>query len=73
MNRYDDLPLQGLLVVDLSQFLAGPLAGLKLADMGARVIKIERPGRGDLCRQLYVSSTEIGGDSTVFHAINRNK
>lgn len=73
MDSHDDLPLRGLLVVDLSQFLAGPLAGLKLADMGARVIKIERPGRGDLCRRLYASSTEIGGDSTVFHAINRNK
>jgi CoA:oxalate CoA-transferase len=40
---------------------------------GARVIKVERPDGGDLCRRLYLSDTEIGGDSTIFHAINRNK
>jgi len=66
-------PLAGLVVVDFSQFLSGPLAGLKLADLGARVIKIERPGKGDLCRNLYLSDTEIGGDNSLFHAINRNK
>ncbi|HEY4061055.1 MAG TPA: CaiB/BaiF CoA-transferase family protein [Puia sp.] len=65
--------LQDIIVVDLSQFLSGPSAGLRLADMGARVIKIERPGTGDICRQLYVSNTRIGGESTIFHAINRNK
>jgi CoA:oxalate CoA-transferase len=65
--------LQDILVVDFSQFLSGPSAGLRLADMGARVIKIERPGTGDICRQLYVSNTRIGGESTIFHAINRNK
>ena len=37
-------PLNGLTVLDFSQFLSGPLATLKLADLGARVIKIERPG-----------------------------
>ena len=67
------LPLDGLLVVDFSQFLSGPLCSLKLADMGARVIKIERPGVGDLCRTLYLSDTEIGGTNSLFHAINRNK
>lgn len=65
--------LQDIMVVDFSQFLSGPSAGLRLADMGARVIKIERPGTGDICRQLYVSNTRIGGESTIFHAINRNK
>jgi crotonobetainyl-CoA:carnitine CoA-transferase CaiB-like acyl-CoA transferase len=65
--------LDGLLVVDLSQFLSGPYAALRLQDLGARVIKIERPGAGDLSRQLYLSDTEIGGDSTIFHAINRSK
>ena len=66
-------PLEGLLVVDLSQFLAGPSASLRLADLGARVIKIERPRTGDLCRQLYISNLELDGDSTLFHSINRNK
>jgi len=67
------LPLSGLLVLDLSQFLSGPYASLRLMDLGARVIKIERPDGGDLSRRLYLSDTEIGGDSTIFHAINRNK
>lgn len=66
-------PLEGLLVVDFSQFLSGPSASLRLADLGARVIKIERPGAGDLCRQLYISNLSLDGDSTLFHSINRNK
>lgn len=66
-------PLSGLLIVDFSQFLAGPSASLRLADLGARVIKIERPGVGDLCRQLYISNLSLDGDSTLFHSINRNK
>ena len=66
-------PLSGLLVVEIAQFLAGPAAGLRLADLGARVIKVERPGGGDICRSLYLTDTDIGGDSTLFHAINRNK
>ena len=69
----DPAPLAGLLVVDLSQFLAGPYASLRLMDLGARVIKVERPGAGDLTRSLYLTDTEIGGDSTLFHAINRGK
>ena len=66
-------PLEGLTVLEFSQFLSGPYAGLRLADLGARVIKIERPDVGDLCRNLYISDTDLGGDSTLFHAINRNK
>ncbi|HEX2524987.1 MAG TPA: CaiB/BaiF CoA-transferase family protein [Geminicoccus sp.] len=73
MPTENDLPLAGLLVVDMSQFLSGPYASLRLMDLGARVIKIERPDGGDLSRRLYLSDTEIGGDSTIFHAINRNK
>ena len=66
-------PLAGITVVDLSQFLAGPSASLRLADLGATVIKVERPEVGDICRDLYVSDALIEGDSTIFHAINRNK
>ncbi len=66
-------PLEGLLVLDFSQFLAGPSAAMRLADLGARVIKIERPGTGDICRQLYITNLELDGDSTLFHSINRNK
>lgn len=67
------LPLDGILVVDFSQFLSGPMCALRLADLGARVIKVERPGTGDLCRTLYISDTDIGGANSLFHAINRNK
>lgn len=65
--------LEDIVVVDFSQFLSGPSAGLRLADMGAQVIKIEKPGIGDICRELYVSDVMIEGESTIFHAINRNK
>ncbi|MFC0213630.1 CaiB/BaiF CoA transferase family protein [Paenibacillus chartarius] len=66
-------PLEGILVLDFSQFLSGPSAALRLADLGARVMKIERPGTGDICRTLYISNLELDGDSTLFHSINRNK
>jgi CoA:oxalate CoA-transferase len=73
LNEKPERPLQGILVVDFSQFLSGSLATLRLADMGARVIKIERPGTGDLGRSLYLSDTDVHGENTLFHAINRNK
>jgi CoA:oxalate CoA-transferase len=65
--------LEDILILDFSQFLSGPSAALRLADMGARVIKIEKPDTGDICRQLYVSDVMVEGESTIFHAINRNK
>jgi crotonobetainyl-CoA:carnitine CoA-transferase CaiB-like acyl-CoA transferase len=65
--------LEDIIIIDFSQFLSGPSASLRLADMGAQVIKIEKPGSGDICRQLYVSDVMIDGESTIFHAINRNK
>ncbi len=66
-------PLEDYLVVDFSQFLSGPSAGLRLADLGARVVKIERHETGDICRHLYTSNVIMNGESSVFHAINRNK
>ncbi len=68
-----ELPLSGVTVLDFSQFLAGPVAALRLADLGARVIKIERPGSGDAGRQLAFAGRMIEGDSMSFHAMNRNK
>jgi CoA:oxalate CoA-transferase len=65
-------PLNNLLVLDFSQFLSGSLATLRLADMGARVIKIERP-EGELGRELYVAGSNAHGENTLFQAINRNK
>ena len=67
------LPLTGLVVLDFSQFLAGPSAALRLADMGARVIKVERPHVGDACRGLALKNQWADGDSLLFHTINRGK
>lgn len=72
-NERSERPLDGILVLDFSQFLSGSLATLRLADMGARVIKVERPGTGDLGRTIYLSDTDVHGENTLFHAINRNK
>ncbi|MDQ0874457.1 CoA:oxalate CoA-transferase [Paenibacillus sp. V4I3] len=66
-------PLEGLLVLDFSQYLSGPSAALRLADLGARVVKIERPETGDSCRQLSLNNLLSDGDSVLFHTINRNK
>lgn len=67
------LPLNGLIVLEFCQYLSGPSAGLRLADLGARVIKIESPG-GDACRKLAIKNLWVEeGDSLLFHTINRNK
>ncbi|MEN0053525.1 MAG: CaiB/BaiF CoA-transferase family protein [Mucilaginibacter sp.] len=66
-------PLEGLLVLEFAQFMAAPTAGLRLADLGARVIKIERPVKGEAGRQIAIRNLFVNGDSLVFHTINRNK
>ena len=67
------LPLNGLRVLDFAQFLAGPVAAMRLSDLGAEVIKIERPQGGDLCRSMVVNDQRLDGDSLVFHTFNRGK
>ena len=67
------LPLDGLVVLEFSQYLSGPSAGLRLADLGARVIKIERPGTGDAGRKLAIKNLWVDDSSLLFHTINRNK
>jgi crotonobetainyl-CoA:carnitine CoA-transferase CaiB-like acyl-CoA transferase len=69
----EDLPLDGTVVLDFSQFLAGPVAALRLADLGARVIKVERPVTGEIGRTLAFAGRWIDGDTASFHAMNRNK
>lgn len=64
-------PLSGLRVLDLTQYVAGPYCSMLLADLGAEVIKVERPGAGDVYRQQ--GPDFIGGHSTTFLALNRNK
>ncbi len=67
------LPLNGLLVLEFSQYLSAPSAGLRIADLGARVIKIERPGTGDAGRKLPIKDLWVDESSMLFHTINRNK
>lgn len=64
-------PLAGIVVADFSRILAGPLATMTLADMGARVIKVERPGSGDDTRSWGPPFSATG--STYFESVNRNK
>ena len=61
------LPLDGLRVLELGHIVAGPSAGLLFADLGADVIKVERPGEGDQARGMPA------GNSANFHFLNRNK
>ncbi|MBN9024727.1 MAG: CoA transferase [Rhizobiales bacterium] len=66
--------LQDVTVLDLSHLLQGPFATQLLADMGANVIKVERPGQGDLFRTLTFNNRWVGGtESPNFLAWNRNK
>ena len=71
-HNSDSLPLDGLKVLDLSRVLAGPLCSMILGDLGAGVIKVERPGAGDETRGWGPPFDERG-ESAYFLSINRNK
>jgi formyl-CoA transferase len=64
------LPLEGIRVLELANYMAGPFAGMLLADMGADVLKIENPKGGDFSR---TSPPFVNGESAGFMALNRNK
>src|SRR6188768_2779297 len=76
---YDDLrrhapsmtPLDGFTVLDFTRVLSGPYCTMQLADMGARVIKVEQPGKGDDTRAW--GPPFVHGESAYFLSINRNK
>ncbi len=65
------LPLSRYRVLELAHLIAGPVCGMYLADMGADVVKIEQPSRGDASRAVYEQLP--GGESPVFVTVNRNK
>lgn len=64
------LPLEGIKVIELGNFIAGPFCGMLLGDMGADVIKVERPKNGDQTRAM---PPMVNGQSASFAALNRNK
>ena len=64
-------PLTGITVLDLTRVLSGPYCTMLLGDMGARVIKIEQPGRGDDTRAW--GPPFVGDESAYFLSVNRNK
>jgi crotonobetainyl-CoA:carnitine CoA-transferase CaiB-like acyl-CoA transferase len=63
-------PLAGVRVIDLTRVLAGPFCAMSLGDMGAEVIKIEEPGKGDDTRGW---PPFVSGEATYFLSVNRNK
>lgn len=66
-----DQALKNITVLDMTEAMAGPYAGMMLGDLGAEVIKIERPGKGDMSRGW--GPPFIKGESTYFLSVNRNK
>ena len=67
------MALEGIKVLDFTQMMLGPLCTQMLADLGADVVKVERPGRGEWMRAMPMLGELVGGDSAAFHAFNRNK
>ena len=63
-------PLEGIRVLDLTRILAGPYATMMLADLGAEVIKVELPGKGDDTREW--GPPFVNGESSYFMSVNRN-
>jgi crotonobetainyl-CoA:carnitine CoA-transferase CaiB-like acyl-CoA transferase len=63
-------PLRGVRVLDLTRVLAGPFCTMMLGDMGAEIIKVEEPGKGDDTRSW---PPFVGGEATYFMSVNRNK
>lgn len=67
------MPLSGVRIIDFTQVMLGPCATQMLGDFGADVIKIERPGAGDLSRSFYGERSEEAMNNAVFASLNRNK
>ncbi|XP_065190557.1 succinate--hydroxymethylglutarate CoA-transferase-like [Sycon ciliatum] len=70
-SRLSSLPLSGIRILDMTRVLAGPFCTMLLADLGAEVVKVERPGCGDDTRSW--GPPFVGGESSYFFSVNRNK
>ncbi len=66
-------PLAGLRIIDLTLAMAGPLSTQRLADLGAEVIKVESPTRPDFSRTAVMTDVLLGGETTPYLTLNRNK
>ena len=73
MSNANNLPLDGIRIIDFTQVMMGPSATQLLADFGADVIKIENPRGGDLSRTAFGATDEKGLNNPVFCSLNRNK
>lgn len=73
MTQNSKLPLDGIRILDFTQVMMGPCATQMLADFGADVIKVERPGSGDLSRNFFGETSEEAMNNVVFSSLNRNK
>ena len=67
------MALDGIRVLDFTQMMLGPLCTQTLADLGADVLKVERPGKGEWMRAMPMIGQFVGEDSAAFHSFNRNK
>lgn len=65
--------LDGIRILDFTQMMLGPLCTQTLADLGADVVKVERPGVGEWMRRMPMLGQFVGNDSAAFHSFNRNK